>query len=94
MNYEEYKKKEEGLIEEFNQKKMKLMKEFVTSNNTYSVGQVICDHIGSILIEKMGFSWGMYSQPCATYYGIELNKDGKPNKRGNKRTIHQRNVVK
>lgn len=95
MNYEEYLEKTKQLQYDLDQKKTELMKEFVRANNPYKKGDVITDHVGTILVETMGFAWGyLGSQPCATYTGLELKKDGTPNKKGNKRTVWQSNIIK
>jgi len=94
MDFEKYKEEVKILEKKFESDKIKLMKIFVNSNNTYKVGESVTDHIGTILIESMGYSWGSFgSPPNATYTGVELNKDGKPNKRLTKRTIWQDNVL-
>jgi hypothetical protein len=94
MNHEEYLQKLKELESEFENKKVKLMKDFVRANNPYKIGDKITDHIGTIIIEKLGFSWGYLKNPCATYSGIELKKDGTPNKKGTKRQVHQSNIIK
>ena len=68
------------------------MEEFVKANNPYKIGDKVTDHIGTIIIEKIACNWGYSGVPCAVYFGVELNKDGKPNKRGNKRTAWQSNI--
>ena len=69
------------------------MKDFVRANNPYKIGDKITDHIGTVIFEKMGFNWGYLDKPCAIYFGTELNKDGKPNKKGSKRQVYQTNIV-
>lgn len=92
MTWEEYTSKLEQLASEFTKNKNLLTKEYVLSNNTYNVGDKFTDHIGTIIIEKIKYSLGdFYSKPCAVYYGIELDKNGKKNKRGNKRHAYQSN---
>jgi len=93
MNRKEYLQKLEELEIELKNKKVELMRDFVIENNPYKIGDKVTDHIGSIIIEKIGFSWG-YNNPCATYFGTELKKDGTPTKRLTKRTVWQSNIVK
>ena len=93
MNYEEYLLEVKKLESEFENRKVELMKEFVRANNPYKIGDKVTDHIGSIIIEKMGFAWGFGNKPCATYTGLELKKDGTPNKMGDKRMVWQSNAV-
>lgn len=91
MEYEKYKEEVKILDRKFENDKIKLMKIFVDSNNPRKIGENVTDHIGTIVIESMGYLWG--NPPNATYSGIELNKDGKPNKRFSKRTVWQGNVL-
>jgi len=93
MNHEEYLQKVKELESEFENKKVELMKEFVRVNNPYKIGDKVTDHIGSIIIEKMGFAWGYGNKPCATYTGIELKKDGTPTKKESRRQVWQSNVA-
>lgn len=94
MNYDEYLQKVKELERELGHKKAALMMEFVNANNPYKIGDKITDHIGSIIIEKMGYAWNYPdSNPCATYYGLELKKDGTPNKKGSRRQVWQSNIV-
>ena len=94
MNHEEYLQKVKELESEFENRKVELMKDFVGANNPYKIGDKVTDHIGSIIIEKMGFAWG-YSggKPCATYTGLELKKDGNPTKKESRRKVWQSNVA-
>lgn len=94
MNRKEYLQKLEELEIELKNKKVELMRDFVIENNPYKIGDKVTDHIGSIIIEKIGFSWGYNNNPCATYFGTELKKDGTPTKRLTKRTVWQSNIVK
>ena len=91
MNHEEYLQKIKELEREFENRKVELMKEFVRANNPYKIGDKVTDHIGSIIIEKIGFSLG--SKPCAIYTGLELKKDGTPTKRQTRRRVWQSNIA-
>ena len=93
MNHEVYLQKVKELEKEFKNKKVTLTKEFITSNNPYKIGDKVTDRIGSIIIEKIGYSWGYDNKPCAIYSGLELRKDGIPTKRGLRRTVWQSNIV-
>jgi hypothetical protein len=94
MDFTEYKDSVKSLEEKLEWDKTELMKQFVRENNPYKVGDIITDHIGSLKIEKMGYAWGFSgSMPCATYFGLEINKDGTPNKKGKQRTAHQSNIL-
>ena len=92
MNQEEYLEKVKKLELEIEDKKIELMKEFVKANNPYKIGDKVTDHIGSIIIEKIGILYGD-SFPCAVYFGLELKKDGTPTKKGLRRQILQKNAI-
>lgn len=93
MELQEYNAKLDLLKNEFEQAKINLAIDFIKSNNPYNVGDVITDHVGTIKINYIKYSMGSFgSPPCAVYYGIELNKDGSQNKRGNTRCIYQSNL--
>ena len=93
MNYEEYLQKVKELESDFENKKTELMKEFIRANNPYKIGDKVTDHIGSIIIEKMGFACAYNFKPCATYTGLELKKDGTPTKKGSRRQVWQSNLL-
>ncbi len=94
MTFDEYKDKVKQLESDFEALKTEAMKEFVRANNPYKKGDIITDHIGTIKVESMRFSWGgLGSTPCAIYYGVELKKNGEPKKNGNKRSMYQSNVL-
>lgn len=94
MKYQEYKDKLKCLELEFEQKKSKLIKEYVDANNPYKIGDKVTDHYQnvSIRIEKIKYHLSLYGFPCAVYYGPELKKDGTPKKNGNKTYIYQTNL--
>lgn len=93
MTLLEYKEKLIELEKVQQLEKVELMKSYVGANNPYKIGDRVSDHSVTIEIESMGFDWG-YGNPCASYLGVEINKDGKPNKRGNKSRVWQSNIVK
>lgn len=93
MNLLEYKEKLAELEKVQKLERAELMKSYVKANNPYKIGDIVSDHCTTIKIESMGFDWGYYN-PCATYFGVEINKDGKPNKRGNKSRVYQSNIDK
>ena len=92
MEYQEYKDKLKGLELEFEQKKSKLIKEYVDANNPYKIGDKVTDHANSIIIEKIKYHILLTGIPCAVYYGSELKKDGTPKKNGNKTYVYQINL--
>lgn len=94
MTKEEYQEKMEWLKQEFKSNQIKLMIAYVDSNNPYKLGDIVTDHIGSIIVEKISCDLSYDGHPCAVYTGIELKKDDTPNKRGNKRSVWQSNIIK
>jgi len=92
MTKEEYVKNQKELEIEYSKSKEELMKEFVRSNDPYKIGDKVTDHIGTIIIESKKYDWG-YTCPCAVYFGIELKKDGTPNKKMTKRNLWQSNIL-
>jgi hypothetical protein len=69
-----------------------IMRDYCNANNPYKVGDKFTDHIGSIIIERMNYSYG--SNPCCIYFGLDLKKDGTPTKKGTKRNAWQSNEIK
>ena len=94
MQYQEYEDRLRELKVEFEQKKSKLIKEYVDANNPYKIGDKVTDHYQnvSIRIEKIDYHLSLYGTPCAVYYGPELKKDGTPKKNGNKMYVYQSNL--
>lgn len=81
---------------EMKERKKRLISLYASENNPYKIGDVVTDHIGSIIIEKISpsLSFGHASFPCCNYFGTELKKDGTPRKDGSKRSVHQTNIIK
>ena len=94
MNKEEYNIELKKLEADFKIQKDKLAHRCAEENNSYKVGDTVTDHIGSILVEKIGTTYGFHYNdiPYSTYFGIELKKNGEPTKKGNKRLVHQINI--
>lgn len=93
MDVKEYNKRLTDLEREFEVKKNQLAKECAISNNTYKVGDTVTDHIGSIKIESIGFSYGRYGKiPYSVYNGPVLTKKGVPKKTGEYRKVYGCNV--
>ena len=72
--------------------KNKVIIKYIIANNPYKIGDNFTDHIGTINIEKIEYTGG--DSPGCIYYGIELKKDGTPNKRMNRRYAYQCNDTK
>ena len=77
------------LEQEFELKKKQLLFQYCNANNPYNVGDKFTDHISTIIIEKIKYSFG--DNPCCVYFGAELKKDGTPRKDNNKRQAWQIN---
>lgn len=92
---ENYQKEVKKIEDEKELKIRELMREFAIANNPYKKGDIITDHIGSIIMESFKIYRPSYnSLPSCVYYGIELKKDGTPRVRQEKRPLYQINIVK
>ena len=91
MTYEDYKKELDIIKKEARAKEDALIIKYSNSNNPHKIGDVVADNIGSIVIDKIKCCRG--GKPCAIYYGVELTKNGQPNKRGDRRMIYQSNLI-
>ncbi len=93
MELQEYKDKLKELIDNFDRDKSLLAKQYAFSNNSYKVGDIVKDNVGSIIIEKFMFTTGNIfsgnNNPECVYFGSELKKDNTPRKDGSKRKIYQ-----
>ena len=65
MEYKEYEDKLKELKVEFEQKKERLIKEYVDANNPYKIGDKVTDHANSIIIEKIKYHISLTGIPCA-----------------------------
>ena len=93
MDFKTYNEKSSKLEKDLND----LLVEFIESNNPHKIGDVVSDDNGSILIQDILMdrcSGSQAKQPCAVYCGIILNKNGKPNKKGETRRIWQNKMKK
>lgn len=94
MDKETLKTKLKELQEQFKIDEKNIIREFAFSNNPYKIGDIVTDHIGSIKIEKIKYSYSANFDelPQCVYYGIELNKNGKPSKKQNHTAVWQCNI--
>jgi hypothetical protein len=92
MTLEEYNAKKDNLRTEYELNVAKLKKEYALSNNPYKIGDIIEDQSNKIKIEFWKFY--MTDPPQLVYCGIRLNKDGTPNKKGDKEDVFQCNIKK
>lgn len=93
MTKEQYQQKLKEIKQEQELKKQQLTKQFCDANNPYKIGDKFTDHIGTIIIEKISYAHTLAETPCCVYFGTELNKNGTPNKRGDKRIAWQSNDI-
>jgi hypothetical protein len=95
MEPQDLKDKLKVLEQEYNLKQKEVIREYCDANNPYKIGDKFTDHIGTILIEKISYYYySLGGDPCCTYYGSELKKDGTPKKNGDKRKAYQSNDIK
>lgn len=83
MNFVEFQTRFNQIEVEATKQKERLVKEYVDLHNPYKVGDIFTDHIGSIRIERIIYSYSpdsRYPTPYFVYEGTELKKDGTPKK--------------
>lgn len=81
MDKTEYNVKMAKLTQDYYDAKEKLNFECAISNKTASVGDIVTDGRGNILVEKIG--WNNHDEiPSATYYGPLLTAKMEPVKSG------------
>lgn len=83
-------------IQQESEKKIKsLQRDYAFANNPYKVGDLFTDSIGTIRIEEIKWALNGYrTAPSCVYIGTIINKNGQPNKRGEKRKAYQINEKK
>ena len=91
MNKDTLDQKLTELKKEFQLKEKEVMLQYCIANNPYNVGDKFTDQSGTIIIEKIKYSFG--DRPCCVFFGAELKKDGTPRKDNNKRNAWQINDV-
>lgn len=97
VTIEDYESRLKEINERFEKEKKELAKEYAFSNNTYKLGDVIADSVGSIKIEYIQYTTRadyMSKYPECVFTGIELKKDLTPTKKGEKRKIYQSSIIK
>ena len=96
MTKDDLRLKLQELEQEYHLKQKEVMREYCNANNPYKIGDKFTDHIGTILIEKISYSYSIQfsGTPSCVYFGTELNKNGQPNKRNKKRNAWQSNDEK
>ncbi len=94
MTKEEYQKELIKIQDETLRRKHVLAKEYALSHNAIKKGDIIKDHIGSIIVENISITKTLISPvPECKYYGLELTKQGLIYKSEKRRTVYQSNLL-
>jgi hypothetical protein len=80
------------LEEIYENEKSRLKRFYALSNNNVKIGDIISDKTNTIKVETIGIY--LSSIPQCIYTGIELTKQGLPNKKKTKIKICQENIRK
>ena len=92
-NLENYKKAIAEVEKEKDIKINNLVRIYAQENNTIKIGDIVKDHMESIIVEKINFVRPYYNElPHCVYYGTRLKKDGTPRKDMTKTSVHQSNL--
>jgi hypothetical protein len=89
MTEQEYADAIATLKESYEKEKNRISREFAFANNTYKIGDLFTDHAGTIKIEVIKWYYQFGGTPSCVYEGIVINKNGKENKRGEKRKAYK-----
>jgi hypothetical protein len=94
MTPEEYQTEISAIEKRAESERKVLDKKYASLNNHIQPGEIVTDHMGSVLVEEIKFYRGT-GLPMCVYYGKILNKDGSVTKKKvNKRAVYQSNLVK
>lgn len=93
MNEAQYKSAIKEIEREMHVKKSQLAAKYAKTNRKHKIGDIVTDHIGSILVEKIMFTNGYSSLPDSVYEGPILTKQNKPRKDGKVRDVYQFNII-
>lgn len=91
MTKEEYNQTLMDLKESYDQKRAELMINYARSNCSYSVGDILKDHMGIIRVENIKYY--LADPPQCVFYGTELTVKLVPNKKNERREMYQTNVI-
>lgn len=95
MTKTDYDLKIKEIDEEARLKKKELAREFAFSNNSITPGDTIKDHVGTIKVNKVNFTFvPLDKYPQCIYTGINYNKNGSISKRMPVRHVYQCNLIK
>lgn len=82
------------LYEKYEFDKKALAKEYALANNTVNKGDIVVDHIGKLLVNKIEVYLSVDNPQCV-YTGTELKKDGTPKKVQDPcRKVFQSNIIR
>lgn len=93
MNIEELNEGLEEIREESIRKERELKVKFARENNPVNIGDIVKDHMATIIVESITMSHGIYDIPCCIYRGTRLKKNGEPYKTGEQRTVWQCHIL-
>ena len=93
MDIEEYKNRKSVIDHDYNKSLRALDREFAFSNSVVRVGDIVTDHIGSVIVSDIKLSRGLGSNPACVYYGVELTKKMQAKKSGAVRGVWQENLL-
>ncbi len=91
MTPEEYTEKLNVIKAEYESNRKRLAAEYAFSNNDVTIGDIIEDHCGKIVVESIKFAQ-INPFPSCVYYGTQLTLKGEPRKDGKQRGVHQMNM--
>ena len=95
MNLSEYLDKVAEIKAASQKKIYELQLQYALEHNPYQIGDIVTDHIGSILVETISaYTDARYKEPQAMYEGRVLKKDGTPTKKEQYRVVWQMNLIK
>lgn len=98
MTREQYFEERKELLNRQYREQYELAKRYALEHSPCGIGDIIEDHIGRILVEKIEIEFSQYNgsrTPTCRYYGIELRKaDNLPKLNKSKRDVWQTNLVK
>lgn len=92
MTYDEYKKELKELEETYQKKKKQLAFKYAMSNNSVKRGDIVTDHIGDVIVDKINVGGHSWQAIECVYEGFELTKQGKPFKNKRRRIVWQSNL--
>lgn len=91
MTKDQLKEQINALSDEFERRKRVIYKEYALSNNPYKIGDIVTDHMGSVVVEKIQIHISDGSSSCV-YTGKNLLKNGSQSKREPIRSAYQINI--